>query len=649
MPSPPHAASLAYRPDIDGLRAVAVLAVVVYHFAPMLVPGGFVGVDVFFVVSGYLITAISARRMRAGGFGFLDFYARRARRLLPALTLVLLTSVVVGELVYGDRAQAAVGQSALAAALFAANLHFYSALDYFQASIETQPLLHLWSLGVEEQFYLVAPVGLVLLIRRPRLLWWSAVSGVTVSFLGSVWATESMPRAAFFLPVFRAWELGLGALLALRPWSPRSPPARTALSVAGIAAVVGSAFALDEHTPFPGATALPATLGTLALLAAGPQTPTGQLLSVAPMRAVGRWSYAWYLWHWPALVFVTFLLARHPSLLEALGLGLATLALSTASTEWLEAPIRTWRVGQPGASVRAGLLVSVGLAALGAATWFTRDPGDTAVTQARFDALIAQPEPDCDAFVTNGLQVLVCAIGTPEPPIDLVVLGDSHAATLATPLRRLAMERGQTGLDITRNDCPPLFDVERGDLPPEQSCHAHSTMVLDALAELEPRRVVLSARWPLYVEQSRVGDADRAIPRLIRAGSRDRDADLPVALTRTVQRLQDSGAEIILVGSIPEVAFHVPREQQRRAQVGQALPPGPETAVFEDRRARSKEMLETVATRTGTRVVQPSDALCGPDHCAIVATDGTPLYFDDNHLSKRGAERIEDTLLPIVE
>ena len=235
-----------YRPDIDGLRAVAVAAVVAVHVLPTALPGGYVGVDIFFVISGFLITAISLHRIEAGRFSFQDFYARRARRLLPALFVLLSGTGLVGSLLYDGATLADLGASTAAAVLFVANIHDYGTVDYFTAPAETRPLLHLWSLGVEEQFYLLAPWLLVGLARRPRALAAATVAMVLGSLGLGIAVLELDPPAAFYLLPCRAWEVGLGMLLALAPKGWRAPRGSGLLGLLLIGiAVVG----FDEHTP----------------------------------------------------------------------------------------------------------------------------------------------------------------------------------------------------------------------------------------------------------------------------------------------------------------------------------------------------------------------------------------------------------------
>lgn len=643
---PPPARALAYRPDLDGLRAVAVLAVVLYHAAPALLPGGYVGVDVFFVVSGYLITAISLGRLRAGTFTFADFYARRARRLLPALMMVMVACLAVGAALYDRQQLHALGQAAAAAGLFGANLHFYAAQDYFAAPMETQPLLHLWSLGVEEQFYLAAPLLLAGLHRRQRLLWGVTAIAVGVSLLGSVVATWTAPQAAFYLPWFRAWELGLGALWALRPQPLTSPRARAGQGTLGLLGILGSLVALNDHTRFPGLAALPATLGTLALVASGPHNPVARALSAAPLRAIGRWSYAWYLWHWPALVFATLLLQRRPSLLEAAGLCAASLAIAAASTEWVEAPVRR-AAGSAATALRLGGVATLGLTACGLALALTNQPAQLAQTPAQLTALMTEPPGRCAEDPTQGHQVLVCAQGDVSQRPDLVLLGDSHAAMLASTIEDLAQVRGRTSLVVTRNHCPPAVGVERADRSARERCAVHTTTVFAHLAATRPRRVLLHARWPMYVEQRVLDPRDRTQPRLVVAGTRTVNADLADALQDTITQLQAMGAEVFVLGSVPEQRVDVPEEWERRAQVGLPPPEGAERAEVDARGARSLALLTDVCARTGARLLHPADVLCDDDRCRL-EHDGELLYRDDNHLTPAGAALLGPLLQPTL-
>ena len=622
----------AYRPDLDGLRAVAVLAVVVFHFFPPAAPGGFVGVDVFFVLSGFLITTLTHRRIERGTFSFLDFYARRSRRLLPALVAVVLVCLLLGQQVYSPSEQADLGAASAASALFGANLYFHQTTDYFAAPVETRPLLHLWSLGVEEQFYLAAPVVLLVLARWRRARFAVLAVAVGMSLVASILATRSHPSAAFYLPWFRAWELGLGALLALRP--PALPErVRSLLAGVGLVAVLIAIFGFSHATPFPGFAALLPTLGTLALLAAGPHTAIGRALSIAPLRAIGRWSYAWYLWHWPALTFTTFWLLRPPTPLEAVGLALASLALSAASTRWLETPLRHAAVDQPAKAVRIGIFALAGLAALGISFPAALSDDTEGAPDHIVQSTLEQPTPTCDAGPHDGLQFSVCAIGDTDGPLDVVLWGDSHAFSLAHAFEQRTEALGLSGLVVARFDCLPLLGVDRADVYAAHRCGAHNDRVLAHLEARGVRTILLHARWPLYASGSRFGDTG-TVPRVVWAGSRDRDADLSLALERTVRRLKDIGADVVLIGSVPEVRYDPASVYARAERLGKTPPPPPTRAEFEARRASAKALL----TAAGVPFLDPALQLCTDHDCAV--HDGqTVLYSDDNHLNLAGSLR----------
>jgi peptidoglycan/LPS O-acetylase OafA/YrhL len=339
--------ALQYRSDIDGLRAIAVALVVLFHFG-LPVPGGFVGVDVFFVISGYLITGIVIREIQAGSFSLLSFYDRRIRRIFPALFAVVVATLILGAFILLPGDYKMTGRSALWSSLSLANFFFYGNTGYFDPGAETMPLLHIWSLAVEEQFYILWPASLVLLARTFHSKRWPLVYAclavLAASFACSIYLLQSNPKAAFFLPQSRAWELAVGAALTLLPvnvWTRLAPAAQPA-GFTGLGLLLIGALLLTERAPFPGINALFPVLGA-ALIIPPWSRPTlvQRALSAAPLVFVGKISYSLYLWHWPVLVFWKhYIGGEDPSPLELAALFVIALALSYASWRWIEQPFR---------------------------------------------------------------------------------------------------------------------------------------------------------------------------------------------------------------------------------------------------------------------------------------------------------------------
>lgn len=372
--SEPH---IRYRPDIDGLRAVAVLAIVWYHAFPSRLPGGFVGVDVFFVISGFLISSIILKGIENGTFSYADFYARRIRRIFPALIVVLLATMALGWWILLPDEYRQLGRHVAAGALFASNIQLWSEAGYFEAAAQLKPLIHLWSLGVEEQFYIVWPLCLALIwrLRRGRLALIGVVAGA--SFLLNLALIERAPGATFYLPVTRLWELLIGALMAaasLRgdlvsaafgrlssPWHRYVGATRNVLAGVGATLIAAALVTFDGDLAFPGWFALLPTTGAALIIAAGPEAVLNRrVLSMRLAVFIGLISYPLYLWHWPLLSFLSILGFDNTvfaGMARVGGVALAGLAAFLTYRFW-ELPLRR-RVGVTRVALRLAMGLSV--------------------------------------------------------------------------------------------------------------------------------------------------------------------------------------------------------------------------------------------------------------------------------------------------
>ena len=333
-----------YRPDVDGLRAIAILAVVLYHVHVPGFGGGFVGVDIFFVISGFLIGGIVFREVDAGRYSFATFYARRAKRILPALLgMTFVVSLLAIALFDSDQLRA-FAQSDATALLGSSNVHYWAQAHYFDLDWRLEPLVMTWSLGVEEQFYLFLPPLMLLLHRiSPRAIAPVVALLSVLSLALSVQLVKSQPSAAFYLLPGRAWELGVGVLVALWQEHRRAPPGRRLadpISLGALLAIAAAIALFDDETGFPGLAALLPVVGTAVLIVTAPSWLNRSILATRPMRFIGLVSYSWYLWHWPPLVLARHALGREPKPVEYAALVLASFAVACASWRFIEMPFR---------------------------------------------------------------------------------------------------------------------------------------------------------------------------------------------------------------------------------------------------------------------------------------------------------------------
>lgn len=536
---------LGYRSDIEGLRAVAILLVVAVHAGVAWIPGGFVGVDVFYVLSGYLITGLLVQETSATGhLGFANFYARRLRRLLPALLLMLAVTCVLAKLVMPPTELPDQASNAAAAALWLSNFQFaFWNMDYFAPSSDTALFLHTWSLGVEEQFYLVWPLLVVLAMgawksathppSTARLKW--LFGGIFIfSFALSLYWTHSSPLFAFYLMPSRAWQFALGAVVFLAVGSPafrvHSPLVRSVwLRISGwlgLAMILLAAWFIHRTTPYPGAWALLPTVGAALVLAAGANDATlgaGRLLSWRPMQALGRVSYSWYLWHWPILLLGATVLDMSNGWNRLL-LVVVSLAIAAISYHLFETPIRHYRklVAKPRWAVVAALAVML-VAELLLRGWQTnaqelvKTPALAPFVAARTDEAVIYGKGCFASYASTRVQI--CTFGDPKARHTMVLMGDSKAAHWFPAYWQIFDKPGWRILVVTKSACPMVH--ARYVAPPLRreytECAHWRRDALRTIAALRPDVVVLSEgiAYP-FTKKQWIGGTRRVLETLAR-------------------------------------------------------------------------------------------------------------------------------------
>lgn len=607
---------MSYRPDIDGLRAIAVLSVLLFHLGADWLPGGFAGVDVFFVISGYLITGILLRDLGTGQFGLAGFYRKRALRILPALFLVLAVTVLVGSRVMLPSEMRDLGQSVVATLLFASNIYYWSQLDYFTPDAKENPLLHTWSLGIEEQFYIILPVLLWLVWRYARR-WLGALVAISVgiSFGLSLMASEPMPRASFFLLPTRYWELGAGALLAL--WG-RKIPTRLAevCGIAGLALLCTAMFGLSEDVVFPGALAL-LPVGGAVLVIAGQGGSVSRLLSWAGAVWIGRISYSLYLWHWPVIVLWKLRTDPELGLLEMLGLGAVSIILAALSTRYVERPFRQLphtlsnrAVLWPAAvAVLGGLCAGWGLStAPSALRSYPTQIGKLDQYDSYFDA----PEFKADWRYdrchldphSGGFQAYdakACLKEDARPAF--LLFGDSHAAHI---WQALAAARPDLNvMQASSTNCRPLPDHTDAGFCAELSRFIYDTWV----PEHVPQYVALSGVW--------------------------REAEL-ASLAKGIARLRESGVRhVIVLGETVAYTATLPKILARAAMAGADVAERQAAHLRPDLWQRDRALRQVVEA-AGATYIPLLDVACPLGECRS-EVQGVPLLFDSNHYTTEGA------------
>lgn len=675
---PVHWEGVGFRPDIQGLRAVAVLLVLASHAGFGFAAGGYVGVDVFFVLSGFLITSLLVKEVfDTGKISLAGFYARRARRILPAASVVTIATVVGAWLWFPVTRLEAVMQDAFTVIVYVVNYRFVSEqTEYLNADQMPSPFQQFWSLAVEEQFYLVWPlllIGLMLLAgRAPRKFVSAAVAacGVifAISLVLSVLVTEQSQPTAYYAAHTRAWELAAGAILALSlpTWKKTPKAVAWVLGIGGLAMVLAAGFLFGDSTPFPGYSAMLPVAGTMLLIVAGTGAsghPVGRLLSTGPFQFFGKISYSLYLWHWPILILIPLAVGAEPSVLLNVVLLLGAVAVSQLSYQYVEEPIRKAR------SIKAnnlwGLLTGVACSVAGIAVViaftvvFVRVPAGEQLPAAEVEqsqtvaqlqeqlaaALEVQTVPenlapslleveedqpaiydnDCHLRKVETTHPDNCTYGVIDGDKTAVLFGDSHAAQWFPALEPIMERNGWRLIVRTKSACTPVSVSVEDEETDEyyEKCDEWRANVLDEFESLAPDLVILSSsEGPVIV------------------GDEDADSAWLDGWKETLERINGAGAQAVAIADTPRSTESIPEcvslhtDSLQECNIDQS-----EGIRLPDRRAEAMVVQE----EAGAVVIDPVDWFCTQGTCPVVVGD-ILVYRDAHHMTTHYAVSLESLL-----
>jgi peptidoglycan/LPS O-acetylase OafA/YrhL len=622
-----------FRSDIEGLRAVAIVPVVLYRASSGLVPGGYIGVDVFFVISGFLISKIILDGVDNGTFSYRSFYERRIRRIFPALFFMLAGVSLASLFILSPGSLKEFGVTLAATALFVSNMEFPRLSGYFGGAAELKPLLHTWSLAVEEQFYIFFPAVLVATKRwlRSRFLAVILACGA-ISFLTSVWLVMRHPATAFYFGHSRAFELMMGAALALDALPQLSRMSREIVAGAGLCMIAVGAFAFDRATPFPGINAVLPCLGAAAVVYAGQsgQSAMAALLSLPPIRFVGAISYSLYLWHWPILSLARnyYLIALTP--FQTFCAVLLAVVMAVISWRFVERPFLAGERPRRSIFVRAGAVMAAALALSAILIPSEGLPARFSPESQRLFLYSDDVNPrrgQCNGDDRRSIPYAKnCYFGAAAAHDVVAVWGDSHGMNLSVALGEI-VGPGRSVMEITATWCPPALDFDRVG---KFNCDAHNReTITNLLADPHVRTVVLVARYGAY---------SRSIVW----------PNFKTGFEKAISELVASRKHVIVVYPVPVYPHTVP--DAVGMMVARGIPPESYVLALSKYREENSVAiveLDAVTAKFHLSRVATEGVFCRQQYC--FAYDGHDvLYMDDNHLSVSGARKLAAAIKPLL-
>ena len=649
---------IPYRPDIDGLRAIAVLAVIFYHLDVPFISGGFVGVDIFFVISGYLISCIIYSEIKAQSFSLSNFYIRRIRRIFPLLFFILFITTIAASFILPQLQLSEFYASILSVAWFMSNIFFWLHNDYFSVAAELKPLLHTWSLSVEEQFYVFFPLLMLMLVNKHRyqIMVSMLVLLLIFSFVLSIYLSDNYSSANFYLAPTRAWEFLLGTLLAVDivP-NIKQKLTRQYVALLGFGMVIFSILLLDEQSVFPGVNALYPVLGTVLLIYAGREKNTNNklvfqplitvILSISVLRYIGLISYSLYLWHWPVIALLKNQISGELDNVAKFSIAAAVFILSALSYQFIERPFRNNPVLTKFINLKSGLLVMLIMSFIGGGLYFYNSyaNNDSKNLQTREEILANLSQLKTCFLEPETLDsVSRCSFGKQNSDRVFLLWGDSHTLAMYPVFVKLANDSGWRGIHASITGCPPLLGVTIAGV---KHCDGFAAQnIKNFVLENKIDAVFLVSRWGLYetgwIRNGRLMEPHSFVSDAYLKGvdAQSSTQVLHRAMGKTLQFLtQETDAKVNLLLPVPVLPDLIDKYKHEEENILQRND-------YLAQRASIEQRIRDLNIDYSFYIIDPVDVLCPNSDCQLFE-QGQPLYLDDNHLSPLGAMM----LFPLLE
>ncbi|MEL7279443.1 MAG: acyltransferase family protein [Pseudomonadota bacterium] len=640
--------NMAYRDELDGVRALTMITILLFHLGFPSVPGGFIVVEVFFVLSGYLILGQTYMRLQDGNFSVTDFFARRIRRLAPAYGVCFLIIALVANWFYLRSEMQMVAENFLGAITFTNNFNLMGSAGYFAGPNAENPFLHTWTLSIEEQFYIAMPLIVLLLMRNARAFVWTLILITVVSLALTLFTTDQIytKDERYFSTIYRLWQIAVGGLVFLLMHYKYVPERLRGASFIGAVFIVAPIFLFNSSYLYPSWVALFPVVGTILILMFGEEkhSLTGRAFAVKPMVYLGKISYGTYLWHWPLIVAVVYSGTRMNDEIRVM-IMLASFVMGSLSYHLIETPFRKTSVKKKN---KLFIYFFVQLGVLLAVAWYLwQQPGRADEGEGpRVAVLKTQVDANHDGWNDcwgHTTPETFCRMGADmnangESP-DFFLWGDSMANSAFWAFDDYGRARGEAGFLATSPGCSP---IDGGG--PTEECVERNAAVLDYLDQAEPMDVFLMSRWSyLALGLGHFGDVPGQVPMFLEDGSVAPD-NFPAFMERLDKSLARLSARhnVYLFMTLPKFDTSVPRAMLRNVRFGAQLPVQT-IAEYEAREAETNAAVTEIAQRYGVTVLKPHKILCETGTC-IIEMDGLPLYMDQVHLGPRGNEFLRDYL-----